>query len=336
LTDPHGLGLCNHCGYCQSLEEARQLLPAPRPPRRRVSLFGLVDLLRLPFQVPLWGWGVLAQMLVAVPPSYLATLLYSPHSRPRAIWALTQLGLGLAVFVAGTLGMLWFLHNRLEQVGFLDLFWPGNLWRLALRRLPESRGPVSLTGAGFVAALCAALWVGGLSYWIPDQLADPDYEPDLRARATPTILKPGPKDANSDKKPRKPQPPADREMPSEVRTPTTTPANDERPTAPCSVVGYVLGSDGKLSGLVLGTERAGRVQYAGVVNKGFDEKAAADLLERLSRLPRSRPLTDGIPGQAVWVKGEVQCEVHQSGIDARGRLVDPAFKAVVPEERRKP
>jgi hypothetical protein len=254
-------------------------------------------------------------ILLPVACSYLCTVLYQPDSKQRVLWAGVQFLVGIAAFVLGHLGMLWFLHTRLEPVSFLDLFFPGNLWRLALRRLPEGRGSVSLAGFGFTAALCAAFWIGGLPAWYEDQSKKKEREPVHAARATPTILKPKSKENDPDQKPRRPE-------------------VDTRPTNSYVVLGYTLGSDGKLSSLVLGTSKGGKVSYAGVVTKGLDEKGAADLMSRLSRLPRGQALTSDVPGNPVWVQGNVQCEVHQSGVDLKGRVVDPRFKTVVSDNSR--
>jgi hypothetical protein len=71
----------------------------------------------------------------------------------------------------------------------------------------------------------------------------------------------------------------------------------------------------------------GQLTFAGVVRDKMSQKP--ELLDRLSKLGTARPAVEGLDIKAVWVRPELFCEVHQSGEDDKGKLVDPSMKSLV-------
>jgi hypothetical protein len=89
----------------------------------------------------------------------------------------------------------------------------------------------------------------------------------------------------------------------------------------------VPASGGQPPGLVLAKLRDGQLAFAGVVRSGLNRMP--DVLDRLSKIGRTRPLVEGLNLDAVWVRPEVFCEVHQSGSNDKGEFVDPALKGLI-------
>jgi hypothetical protein len=339
LTDPYGIGHCPRCGYCRSLElEGVAVLAASAKPKRwTVELRGLRNALRA---APVIFLAVFVALLVFVPLATLADRRFPPGSRERALWSTGHLVCGVLLLGAGQAWAIAILKRMTELVSWGDVLSPTHLWGLALRRLPATGWPVGLGSGGVVAILSAVVWVGGLSYWFRlDAPADPDEVAAQQAAAERRHeawkrdeLKRSVRDlAERQARPgdaagRRPESPV-----AAGKTPlagsSSAAGGDSRPTTTCVIVGFVPASAGRGPGLVLATLHQGRLTFAGVVRDKMTEKTA--LIDRLSKLGTSRPAINGLDVDAVWVRPEVFCEVHQSGADAKGRLVDPGMKGLI-------
>jgi hypothetical protein len=172
LIDARGLGLCQACGYCRSIEE-ECLPPGARLPRW-MTRFGLVPFGELLARMPAWVWGVVAAVLAVLPICHVADRRLPADSPQRAYWSTIQLGLGFLAVLAAQVWTLVFLRKQRERVGTIDLVFPSHLWYLAFRRVPDTNGAIGLAGGGVAAMLAAVLWVGGLSYWLRMDTAPPD------------------------------------------------------------------------------------------------------------------------------------------------------------------
>jgi hypothetical protein len=166
LTDPAGMGWCQSCGFCRSLEEDKAKIHleaapakpldmlAPTGPAEQGSGLGLVWLWLL---LGVIGLGAVSQ----VPARCLA-----PNSFERAVWTTGQIGLGILLILAGQLIALVQLAPHDEKLSFKDMFVPFNLWGQVLKRLPALRVPLWLGGWGLVMSLSAGIFIGGLSHWM--------------------------------------------------------------------------------------------------------------------------------------------------------------------------
>jgi hypothetical protein len=337
LTDPHGIGLCPRCGYCRSLEvEGVAVLAAMGKHQRWEPVpRGLRHALRV---APAAMLALCVAFGAVVPLAFLADRRFLPGSRERALWSAANLLCGLLLLLAGQAWAVAVLKRIKERVSWSDLLSPFHLWGLALRRLPTTAWPVGLGGSGMLTVLAAVLWVGGLSYWFS---LYPAPEEDSRSTHEVASRQRGPRDAVEvtqvartlelpkvrkvapEKRPSRPS------SSSDVLASVRIPAADARPTERCVIVGFVPASNGQEPGLVLATLRQGQLTFAGVVRNGLKQKP--ELLDRLAKLGRSRSPVDGLNLDAVWVRPELTCEVHQSGADDKGELVDPNLKGLVEE-----
>ena len=238
------------------------------------------------------------------------------------LWTFTQILLGFGVIYASQVWAFFLLRARHERVGFLDTLFPGKLWRLTLHALPESGGTLCLCLCGSVAVLTGFIWIGDW-WWLLDIDTTQDIPTTHVAEETSDFrhdykkLKEAANSLHTEReKPASPAPPA-------------APPRNARPTAQCVVIGYLPDKDGSPTSLVLATLHDGKLTYAGTVTSGLGKEQASALLKKLAALATNAPLVSDVEVKAIWVRPEVFCEVHQSGYNAKGLLVDPRFKAVI-------
>lgn len=94
-------------------------------------------------------------------------------------------------------------------------------------------------------------------------------------------------------------------------------SGDQDGALPCVVIGYLSGTEGEVTGLVLATLRGGRLAYAGTVRRGLTSGDRAELAKRLPALGRAEPLLEGVLVQARWVKPGVYCQVGPCRADGQ-------------------
>jgi hypothetical protein len=346
LTDPYGIGLCPRCGYCRSLSvEGVAVLAATGKVRQwPIALPGLQHAARV---APAAIFAIAVAFLAVVPLAYLADQRFPIGSRARAIWSTGSLACGAILLLAGQAWAVALLKRMKERVNWGDLLSPLQLWGMTLRRLPATAWPVGLGGSGILAVLAAVLWVGGLSYWFR---LYPEADGETANGRSVAAKRHDGRDTQemdrvarvlgihraSDDQPAESAPEAplaSGSAPTNFASARPIPGgnaaalSDSRPTERCVIVGFVPGGDGREAGLVLATLRQGQLTFAGVVRNGLDRKP--ELLDRLSKLGRTRPPVEGLTLNAVWVRPEVFCEVHQSGANDKGELVDPSLKGLI-------
>jgi hypothetical protein len=144
LTDPNGLGWCQACGYCRSLEEDREKVPLSKPALAapRVSLFGLVECCQMLTMLPRWAWvlggGTVAVVLVAAAAGQLLPRL----GLERSLWGTVAMGVGGVIMVGAQIAALVAIAPHDERLSGKDLLFPARLWALTLKRLPATRWQV--------------------------------------------------------------------------------------------------------------------------------------------------------------------------------------------------
>jgi hypothetical protein len=157
LIDPKGLGWCKACGYCRSLEEERARAPlAKAAPPTWMSLVG---------RLPGWLWIMLAGIVVVVVFSLPPGLSLAEDGLSRCLWCTVQLGVGILMLLGGQIWALMVLADADDRLSFKDAFISGRLWRLTLRKLPETQRQLWLGTWGLATILSALFIIGGLSHW---------------------------------------------------------------------------------------------------------------------------------------------------------------------------
>jgi hypothetical protein len=208
LTCPHcghqllnlaSLGVCQNCGYCQALEEARSAVITNQSVEFR--LFSMRNLLymwdRLVF---LHEWLVLlfAGMTSAVFLSFMANRLLAAESAQRALWTTLQIGLGVVGMVAAQVWAYRIIKSLYRDGEKLSPFSP-QIWRGIAHQLPKTGGPTYLLTWCFTLTLSAAFMIGGLGYWSKEDRS-PSHEPPARTKTKEKTSPAKPKDAAAEPK----------------------------------------------------------------------------------------------------------------------------------------
>src|SRR5439155_9764314 len=119
LIDPAGLGWCQRCGYCRSLEEDKSRLDIPRPNAAapQGSSLGMFEFCALLAKVPSWVGplicGAAAVVMINIPASQLLT----PDSLPRAVWTTSVVVLGVLMILAAQFWALMTIVADDEELG---------------------------------------------------------------------------------------------------------------------------------------------------------------------------------------------------------------------------
>jgi len=167
LIDPNGLGWCKACGYCKSLEDDKARVPLeaqrlPRPP----STLGLVEFGQVMAQLPSWVWIMLGGVAIVVAFSVPLAGSLAARPLPRAVCSTVEAILGLLLIFAAQTWALCVLAPGDDKLHFKDAVFPGRLWGMSLRRLPQMRGQVWLASWGLACILSAVFVIGGQAHWL--------------------------------------------------------------------------------------------------------------------------------------------------------------------------
>jgi len=336
LINPESLGWCSRCGFCRSLEEDAAKMDSVAPGRApNPSFLGASEFLDLLGRAPRWLWVLLAGTAAIAMLSLVGNLVLPMASLPRAVWSTVQILLGLLGLFGAQVWALFLIAPDDDKVGAKDAIISGRLWGLTFNRLPETRRQVWLGGWSLAAMLLGVFVVGGLGYWTqfynPKKVADKGL---LQAVAQAAMDKGSDKsleEAVEDFADSQDLTKKDEEKKKEEERKKEEAKIDRRPTVQCVVIGYMVDADKNLTGLVVATLDGERLQYAGTVQRGFTPEASKEILDRLASLKAPSPLIKGLSMTAVWVKPKLFCEVHQSGADKEGHLLNPAFAALLTE-----
>jgi hypothetical protein len=166
LTDPDGLGWCQRCGYCHSLEQDRaKVRLKPPPAAHKAKEAGLLEFVLLLFKVPSWFWTMLAGAgLVAL----LTMLTGQSHLKTplaRMLWCSGQIAVGMIMVLGAAFWALLVVAPADEGISTKNLFFQGRVWILTFQRLPKTRWQVWLAAWGIAAILSALIFIGNLNQW---------------------------------------------------------------------------------------------------------------------------------------------------------------------------
>jgi hypothetical protein len=166
LIDPEGLGWCQGCGYCHSLEQDRakvrlQPPPAARPPKDPSPL----EFILLLKKVPSWFWTMMAGAGLIVMFTILTDQPYRKTPVARMIWSTVQIVLGFFMTLGASFWALITVASADEGISIKNMVFQGRVWALTFQRLPKTRWQVWLAAWGIAAVLSAAFLIGGLKHW---------------------------------------------------------------------------------------------------------------------------------------------------------------------------
>ena len=166
LSDPKGLGWCQSCGYCKSLEDDKAKVVVPREAPKSQRLEDAKEAARIATTVPRWFWLLLLGVVGFAAASQLPARQLAANSFERALWTTLQVCAGLfLIFVAQIVALVRIAPDD-EKLSFKDALVPTRLWGLVFKRLPSLSFTVCLAGWGLSMILSALIFIGGLQHWM--------------------------------------------------------------------------------------------------------------------------------------------------------------------------
>jgi hypothetical protein len=207
---------------------------------------------------------------------------------------------------------------------------PERVWRLAIKRLPQTQGQVCCAAWCVALVVCGLIFVGGLTYWLPK-----------KGETKPTVyvaklldLKKEQTEPETAPEPAHPAAPP-QSSGSVIQPPEESAAAPKPETARCVVVGYTV-EDGEVTGLVVARQEGDELRYAGTVKPQLTAEQKDGLLKRFAALASKRPVFADFEKPVVWLKPELACEVEHTGTGDSPVLKEPRFKGLVEEEKPGP
>lgn len=163
LVDPRGLGWCQGCGYCRSLDEDRSRLPlTPAAPASRTS----APRVAAAVQVPRWAIVLLAGVFSTALASWIVGRYVQLEPLHRAVWATVQAAVGLLIMFAGQACALVRIAPEEATLHFVDAIVPFRLYGLVCKRLPRMAIVLCVGSWGLALTVSGLLFIGGMSHWL--------------------------------------------------------------------------------------------------------------------------------------------------------------------------
>jgi hypothetical protein len=325
---------CHRCGHRVAGREELAGGPAAgsqhRRPRRQESEFALAARL-----IPGWVWVLLAGLTAVTATSCAADISLALPSFARAVWSTTQFFVGIVCLLMAGVCVSHKLGLNRDHYILVDLLLPDRLWVKAVKALPETRWPVCVAAWSLTAAICAAVWVGGWTYWLPEHM---ERRPGKSAVAKYVKEAAGKKELNrepGDGNPEDPLAPQDGTPQDPAAPDRPEAAAPPRSVTRCIVVGYTM-KDGEVASLLMATVDGGEMRYAGTVPVGDDPDVKKDLLTRFTPLKADAPVFPDLGVRAVWLQPRLACEVESAGLDEDQLLKEAQFKGLVFPKKPQP
>jgi hypothetical protein len=321
---------CSRCGYRRLCNDppAPAEGPAPAPARRSAAAQTAEEWAQVARLLPRWAWVMLGGLLVVGLGSLDAGLLLPPDCWARAAWTTAQIVVGLVGLLLAQVSVCVLLGAQRAPLSLWDLLMPDRVWRMAVRRLPQTQGQVCAAAWCVALIVCALVFINGLTYWLPK-----------KGEAKPTVhvaklldIKKEQLNAEEEARPEASEPPRPQPLAPlpERSEPTVKPE-----TARCVVVGYTVEND-EVTSLVMARVEGDELRYVGTVRPTLTPEQKDDLLKRFGRLASSRPVFPDFEKPVVWLKPELNCEVEHAGAADGPLLKEPRFKGLVEEEKPGP
>jgi hypothetical protein len=315
LISPETMGWCQNCGYCRSLSDQGVVQrPSVASKQVKVATEGAVAFWHMLWVMPRWAWVLLGGVALILGGSVVGDALLPGDSFWRALCSTTQLAVGVFLILGTQLYGVLRVSAQDSNLGGREFFlFSPRLWKLIVKELPATRWLVYLESWGATLLLSAVVIVGNLFYWMQHYQPRSFVDQDLRKAAE--AQEKGKELADASASTATP----------DTGKPNNDVKNDSRPTVQCAIIGYVPDDDGLPTALVLARLNEGKLVYCGTAKRGFLPQEAEELRNLLSKSVRAEPLIKGLQQEAVWVKAGNYCDVHQSGVDSSGSLIDPSF-----------
>jgi hypothetical protein len=329
------VAVCRRCGWYARLgqyvevdqawesydDDAEQSAPAAAPSHLEVWAKLL----------PTWAWAIVATVAAVAVESIAVRLLTAEGGAVRTVWSVTQLAVGVFVFLGCHLFNFLMVASDDPDFGALDLVLrPLRVWMRTFSKLPKWLVVTDGAAAGLAAVLMSIIVIGALPY---DRLWDWGFKQPPKQNLMGAVMSQiqkvegqgadnledavgdfaGKQNLDDDKKGKTPPPPLKPRM-----------------EVDCVILGYRVDSEGRLLGFLLGTAYKDKLVYACTVSPKLAPEEAQDLVDKLSEVRSDQPYITTQAG-ALWVKPAYACRVSCEKQEANGRLVRATWKEFLGE-----
>ncbi len=271
--------------------------------------------------VPVWGWVLIGTQVMVIAASVAARLMLPVEGTMRAWWGSSQLIVGLLVAVV--CHFVGFVIASADDVdmGVADVVVrPFKIWAKHIQQLPAKLTLVNLELSSLTTALCAALIVGGIPWYV---LLDWKFKQPPKQNLMGAVMShaqeveddktleeaitgfAGDATGGDEKSRRK----SDGDKPV-VRT-----------KCDCLILGFNPKGDDSIEELLLAAEHNGKLIYVGRVEPQLDEVARRELRDRLEAAQTTRPFVS-TTRTGTWVAPRFTCRVTFAKKSGSGRLTE--------------
>lgn len=296
--------------------------------------------------IPAWLWALMLGVVTIAVLSVVADYKLPEKSRLRAIWSTFQILGGLLVCWITCMLVTFRIKSIRDSLKLSDIFFPDRLLAQAIKNLPSTRWHVCVASWAIVAAVCAVVWPGGLTYWLPAKSqavagkksngkGKKSFIDSLIAAAKKVDEFPEEEQKLMEEvvAPEIPEKPIE-EVPAEEKSeqPKIDGTEKEQPikrtVEKCTIIGYSM-EGGLVTGLHVSRTEEDHVRYAGFVPVTKDPEISKAFLERFAGLKADTPLFPDLTVQATWLKPSLQCEVEAAGVDENKLFKESVFKGLL-------
>jgi hypothetical protein len=164
LADPGGLGWCQACGYCRSLEEDRARLPLDKPAAKSSAEVAPAGM--MPQKSSVWAIVLFAGVVVLGVGCFAASRYFALTPLQRALWTSIQILAGVAIMITGQCYALLIIAPKDGTLHITDAIVPFRLYSLMFKHLGRACVGIWCGGWGLTIVLSALICVGGLGHWL--------------------------------------------------------------------------------------------------------------------------------------------------------------------------
>ncbi len=278
--------------------------------------------------IPWWGWVLIGTQFAIFAASIAARLLLQIDGTMYVWWGSSQLIAALLVGVVSHFVGFVVASASEVDMGIADvLVKPFKIWAKHIERLPEKLMLVNLGLSSVTAALCAALIVGGIPWYV---LLDWKFKQPPKQNLMGAIVAHAQK-VEGDKKPLEE---AVGDFAGSAGGLADGKPNDAKQTprqrCDCLIVGFTPNDDGTIKNFLLAAESGGKLIYVGRVVPTLDNSELLALHKRLDEARTSRPFVS-TTRTATWVAPRFTCRVTFAKQSESGRFTEIEWEELLGE-----
>ncbi len=316
--------VCRSCGYYASmgtfveLDAEWEAAIDPTVGEAAPSQTALEEVASL---IPVWAWVLLGTHLAIVVGSIAGRLAMGAEGVAESWWGVGQFVGGVALALMLHVTCFVMIASENSDMGVLDLIVsPFKAWKKVCDDLPDRNWLLSGFTGGIVAAICAALIVGGIPW---ERVWDWNIKQPTKSSLVDAITSA----AGSLPAEEKPIEEAVADFAGEagnLHEPVAKKQSEKpqpRKSTDCLIVGYNLDDREEIKYLLIATDSNGRLVYAGQIVPELNPKEKRRLKNRLMQAHTGRPFVK-TGREAAWVQPRFPIRVTYTKQATNGKLLE--------------